>query len=291
MSCHRSFCVSLKTAAGNATVCWPFWRIVEWKHGGRLQIEQNHSDQPETNNLIFGLRRAVRRSLETFTAGDDALRKVRYIASELPWACDPKFLAVFEDVCERLTQGAKPERLAYDEWMQHHAAYERIFARQVQHFVELVDDHLRKLATGVLAEHQGWAVIELDRIRDGEERPGACPHPEWLVVCSPVHHIAEAFLLQEVERRRALRNIWPEPAFGRLAGMSLDGVAALDDEPTLVLFPPPILALGIGAPVANEFVAAGQKRRRDLRARIQRRRVHIMRTGQVEFVQQIEQVP
>src|ERR1700736_2783972 len=235
--------------------------------------------------------RAPCRSLETFAAGNDALRKARYIARELPWACDPELLTVFEDLGERLAQGAKPERLAYDEWMQHNATYERIFARQVQHFVELVDDHLRKLATGVLAEHQSWAVIELDRIRDREKRPGACPHPEWLVVRSPVHHIAEAFLLQEVERRGALRKIRPEPAFGRLAGMSLNGVAALDDEPTLVLFPQSILALGIGAPVADELVAAGQKRRRDLRARIQRRRLHIVRTGQAEFVQQIEQLP
>src|SRR5882757_9562907 len=86
-------------------------------------------------------------------------------------------------------------------------------------------------------------------------------------------------------------NIRPEPAFGRLAGMSQDGVAALCDEPTFVVFPESILALGTGAPVADELVAAGQKRRRDLRTRIQRRRVHIVRAGQVEFVQQIEQVP
>jgi hypothetical protein len=250
-----------------------------------IQIEKNDWDEPETNYLILDLRRSVRRSLETFTAGDDTLRKVRCIVRQLSWACDPNFLAMFKDVCERLAQGAKPERLAYDEWMQHHAAYERIFARQDQHFVELVDDHLRKLATGVLAEHHGWAVIEFDRIGDGEEGPGACPHPEWLVVRSPVPHIPEALFLQQVERRRALGNIWPEPAFGRLAGMSLDGVAALD-EPTLVLFPPPILALGIGAAVADELVAAGQQRRGDLRACVQHRRVHIVRAGQIEFVEQ-----
>src|SRR5258706_13400440 len=119
------------------------------------------------------------RSLEIFTAGHDALRKARYKARELPWACDPELLAVFVDVGERLAQGAKPERLAYDEWMQHHAANERILARQAQHFVELVDDHFRKLATSVLAEHHGGTVIEFDRIRDGEEGPGACSHPEW----------------------------------------------------------------------------------------------------------------
>jgi hypothetical protein len=68
-------------------------------------------------------------------------------------------------------------------------------------------------------------------------------------------------------------------------------VSRLSDEPTFVVFPESILALGIGAPVADELVAAGQKRRRDLRTRIQRRRVHIVRAGQVEFVHQIEQVP
>ena len=67
--------------------------------------------------------------------------------------------------------------------------------------------------------------------------------------------------------------------------MSLDGVAALD-EPTLVLFHHPILALGIGAAVADELVAAGQQRRGDLRACVQHRRVHIVRAGQIEFVEQ-----
>jgi hypothetical protein len=60
------------------------------------------------HNLCFDVHRvdvsmrAPCGSLETFTAGDDALRKARYIARELPWACDPEFLAVFEDLGERL---------------------------------------------------------------------------------------------------------------------------------------------------------------------------------------------
>ena len=65
---------------------------------------------------------------------------------------DPEFVAMAHDVIHRAAERAQAERLPDDERMQRDAEHQRPALRQMQHLVELVDDHLLELAPRVLAE-------------------------------------------------------------------------------------------------------------------------------------------
>src|SRR4051795_6655689 len=85
-------------------------------------------------------------------ARDGALRQGLAIAGDLARGGDPQIVAVRHDLTERPAKRAYPERLADDERVQRHCHDQRVFARLVQHLVELVGDHLGELPAGMAAE-------------------------------------------------------------------------------------------------------------------------------------------
>ena len=136
-------------------------------------------------------------------------------------------------------------------------------------------------------------VVEFDRVGHRQDRPGARPHPDRLVVEGPVHDIAVAGLLQQVEGDAGLaRDTGPSQPSGRLPRepASID-LGAFGDQARLVLLPQHVLALGIGAAVADIFVAAPVEPLDDVGAVLQHRRVDVVRAGQAELVEQVEIVP
>src|SRR5207248_11439990 len=82
-----------------------------------------------------------------------------------------------------------------------------------------------------------------------------------------------------------------EPAFRLAAGQPRDHLGGFRDQPRLILLPQDVLPLGIGAAMADEFVAAAADALDDVGAAFQHRRVDVVRAGQAEFVEQIEVVP
>jgi hypothetical protein len=63
-----------------------------------------------------------------------------------------------------LAQGPKPEWLADDETVQGEGKHERVTFGLFEHFLELVNDHVGKLAPGVVAMREGAGVVQLHRI-------------------------------------------------------------------------------------------------------------------------------
>ena len=132
------------------------------------------------------------------------------------------------DVAYRGAKGAQPVRLADDERVQRDREHQRKLARLLQHLVELVDDHLGELPAGMVASDQRRQIVVLGRVGHRQDRPGARPHPDRLVVDRPVHHIAVARFLQEVRGEPALGQAGAEPALRPLAGEPGDRVGRLD---------------------------------------------------------------
>ncbi len=134
-------------------------------------------------------------------------------------------------------------------------------------------------------------IVDLDRIGHRQDRPGAGAQPDRLIVEPPIHHIAVAGFLQKVGGHPALGETGAEPAFRLLPGQAGDHLGGLGDQPRLVLLPEGVLPLGIGAAMADEFVAAAADALDNVGAVFEHRRVDVVRAGQPEFVEQIEVVP
>src|SRR5215470_11019451 len=86
----------------------------------------------------------------------------------------------------RFAQRAQTERLADDESMQRQRTNQRLALGLIEHFLELVDDHVGELAAGVVAMRQRTGVVQFHRIWYRKQRPGARLHPDRLVIKRPV---------------------------------------------------------------------------------------------------------
>src|SRR5258708_35164058 len=86
--------------------------------------------------------------------------------------------------------------LADDEGMYRDREYQWVFARLLQHFIELVDDHLSELVAGVAPEDERRRIVDFERVRDRQDGSAPRPHPDRLIVHCPIHDIAIAGFLQ-----------------------------------------------------------------------------------------------
>jgi hypothetical protein len=77
---------------------------------------------------------------------------------------------MFDTMFYRLTQWPQPERLTYYEAVQREYKHERMPLRLLYHFFELIDDHFRKLPTGLVALSLSASVIQFHRIWNREDR-------------------------------------------------------------------------------------------------------------------------
>src|SRR6185436_7586188 len=100
-----------------------------------------------------------------------------------------------------------------------------------------------------------------------------------------------AELLQEIRRVGILIGARSHPAGRRRALVARDRLGDLAQDALLVGLPQPFQVLGVGAAVRDDLVAAGADRRHDLRRIFVQQAVGVMRRGQLELVEQLEQRP
>src|SRR5262245_14100779 len=96
----------------------------------------------------------------------------------------------------------------------HHARVHR--ALRVQP-VELVLAAGEPLLRRVVLDHHHRDIVELERVRDRDERARRRLDLVWLIVVDPVGDVLDALLGEEVERLPRLREAGPEPAARGLA--------------------------------------------------------------------------
>ena len=153
--------------------------------------------------------------------------------------------------------------LADDKGVQAHAIDKRLLLRLLQHLVEVVDDHVCERPGVAVMQHDHRDVVDLMRIGQAEQPapPGLDPHR--LIVHRPVEDVGVAGLLQEVGgSHRWGVDPGAEPAGWRPAFVPGDGFGGFPDERRLAGLVKVVLMLGIGAAVADDFIAAGAGRRR-----------------------------
>ena len=90
-----------------------------------------------------------------------------------------------------------------------------LVARLVEPLFEVVEHHVGEDLRRIASRDDRRNVVDLLRIGDRQERPGAGPHPDRLVVHAPVQRVAVARLHQQVRRHEALGDPGAEPALGR----------------------------------------------------------------------------
>src|SRR6478752_5261894 len=115
------------------------------------------------------------------------------------------------------------------------------------HDFEGIHDHVGEVWTLAFARDDLRNVIELLRIRDGQNAATARLHPYGLIVMAPVEQVAISGLLQEIRRERGLRNPGSEPAARTFSGMPLDGGSGFLDEQSFFVFGKLALTFGVGA--------------------------------------------
>ena len=133
--------------------------------------------------------------------------------------------------------------------------------------------------------------LNLMRIGQAEQPAPARLDPHRLIVHRPVEDVGVAGLLQEVGGHIAGVDSGAEPAGRRPAFMSGDGFGGFPDERCLAGLVKVVLMLGIGAAVADDFIAAGAEGGDDLRAMVVQLRVQQNRDGQLQVREQVEKPP
>ncbi|MNQ12539.1 hypothetical protein D3C85_254470 [compost metagenome] len=134
-------------------------------------------------------------------------------------------------------------------------------------------------------------IIDFKRVRNRHQGPGLGPHPEGLIVRRPVHDELVAGFDQQLGGLVALRHPGTHPAAHGLPGVLENGLTHLGQQAGLVGGPQMALGLGVGAAMADDFIAALEDGLQNLRAIVEDDRVHQVGRGQLQFVKQIQQAP
>src|SRR5205814_215962 len=98
------------------------------------------------------------------------------------------------------TEMTQTERLTDDVGVQGDTEHERLPARLLAHFVEVVDNHIGELVGTLSPNRDGRDVVSLLRIGNRQNGPGARLEPNGLIVAAPVEEIAVARFLEEIGR-------------------------------------------------------------------------------------------
>src|SRR5262245_61493240 len=170
-----------------------------------------------------------------------------------------------DDVLERALQRAETKRLPDNVCVQRYHADERLPHALLDHPVELVDDHVGEFPRIVLALHDLADVVEFHRIGYVEDLSAGGAEPDRLVVARPVEHVFVARGCEQIERDICLDGSGAEPALRRASLVPAYGFGRVLDQPSLVGFPQPALAFGVGATVADDVVAASADALEDFR--------------------------
>src|SRR5213594_215963 len=110
--------------------------------------------------------------------------------------CQPDVVAAAHHVLEGPTQIAQAEGLAHEKGVQRDAEDERLAAGMVEHFVEVVHDHLGERGRRPVVDGDHRDVVHLVRVRDAQDAAPARLHPYRLIVHRPVEQIGIPRFLQ-----------------------------------------------------------------------------------------------
>ena len=78
---------------------------------------------------------------------------------------DAIFVFVFDAVFQRLAKRPEPEWLPDDEAVNREREHERGMLALLDHFIEMIDDHIGKLAAGMVARGHRTDIVEFGGIR------------------------------------------------------------------------------------------------------------------------------
>src|SRR6266705_1817659 len=225
--------------------------------------------------------------------GDDSRLHRRaelgYLARPRPPDAVPVF--VLDAMLEREAQRPQPERLAENVGVDRDVAHERVLFALLDHLVELIDQHVAELAGAVLAVHDRGRIVDLDRVGNRKDRPGARPHPDRLVVAGPVHEVGVTRLLEKIGRHRSLVGAGAHPSRGAFLLVAGESLGRLADKALFVGLPQPAQVLRIGAAVGDDLVPARAYAREDLRRVVVEQAVGVVRERQLQLVCEVEQAP
>src|SRR5262245_41139514 len=220
-----------------------------------------------------------------------ALRETLDVSADVSWAGEPHALAMARDVLERTAELADPVGPAHDERMERDRADERLPLGLGEHLVELIHDQISEFPRAVVVPDHSAGVVHLDRIRHRENGPRARLHPDRLVVHGPVHDVAIAGLLEEVERDATVGEPRAHPSHGPCALVLFDGPRDARDQRTLAVLGQVPLLLGVGDAVPEDLVAATSESGGDVRTVIVDGDVHLRLGREPERVEEIEHAP
>src|SRR5262245_65948869 len=112
---------------------------------------------------------------------------------------------------ESLSQRSQTERLTEDEAVQRQREDERLLFRRLEQLLELVDDHVGELSSGVVSQGERAGVVELHWIGHRQQRARARAHPYRLVSDRPVNQLREAAAIENVWRDARLGSARAQP--------------------------------------------------------------------------------
>jgi hypothetical protein len=149
--------------------------------------------------------------------------------------------------------------LADDIGMQSDAHDKWLLYALFEHFIKMVDDHLRESRTLDLASYDHRDVVDLLRIGYSEERAVLGAHEDGLIIHAPVEEVGVAMLGQKIRRGQTLRNPGAEPALGGCAFVVRYYAGRLHDKRRVVGLAKRARSLRICAAMTDEFVASRAK--------------------------------
>src|SRR5262245_10193524 len=118
------------------------------------------------------------------TARNEAFRQREAVLRDVSGARvpDPILMLVLDAMLDGLPHRPKAERLPHDEAVQGQRIDERLALGLLQQFLELVDDHLGKLAAGVIAMRLRAGIVQFHGIGNRKQRSRTRLHPDWLLI-------------------------------------------------------------------------------------------------------------
>ena len=122
------------------------------------------------------------------------------MAGDLAGRRDPYIVSTRRDMREGPAQMPQTMGLADDIGMKRNAHDEGGVAALLEHFLELIDDHVGEDSALDAPRHDHGDIVEFLRIGHAENAPPARAEPDRLIVHAPVQQVGVARFLQQAWR-------------------------------------------------------------------------------------------
>src|SRR5262249_21299622 len=136
----------------------------------------------------------------TLASRNDSGLHRKAVACDIPRTREPNLagMLVAHAMFDRLAQRAQAKRLTDDESVQRQREHQWLFLRGFQQFLELINNHVGEIASGMVTDPERAGIVELHRIWHREQWAGAGLHPDRLVINRPIQEVGESTFLQKI---------------------------------------------------------------------------------------------